>query len=94
MTTEGDEQEPLMLRILREMRAEMRDRFDAVEQRLEAHDTKIDGLQLEVRGGFGPIHRELGAMRQELTSFREDVNELGVRWTLLEARVKKLEPTS
>jgi hypothetical protein len=83
-----DEPANQTLALLREMRAEMRERFDAVDARLAAHETALAALSTAVghlQGGQVALLDILGKQTRTL-------DEVALRSTLLEQRVSKVEP--
>ncbi|HEX8663729.1 MAG TPA: hypothetical protein VF744_06830 [Beijerinckiaceae bacterium] len=80
------EPENLVLVHLRELRAQMDARFDAVEARLTAMDKRLDAMHLNgmkaLRGFIGHrtmVERTIASFEDEITQLKQRVDELEAR---------------
>lgn len=79
------EPENMILALLREMRQETNERFDAIEQRFERMEKRIDAMHLNgmkaLKGFIG--HRTM--VERTMASFDDQVSRIEVRVSALEA---------
>ncbi len=83
------------LALLREMRADMNKRFDAIDVRFDAIDKRLDDQETAIGAlstAVGHLQGSQVAMFDLLGKQARTLDEVALRLTLLEQRVAKLEP--
>ncbi len=83
------------IRLLQEMRAEMRQRFNLIDGRfehvdakLQKNDSRFDRLEAEIARTQASIDR----VQADVSETKSVVREVVVRLTLIEKRLKAVEP--
>lgn len=78
------EPDNFIVKLLREIRAEMNERFDAVDRRLVGHDKRFDGLDSKIESLKQAMHGESVLGRYATAEFEDRIEAI-------EKRLEKLE---